>query len=172
MYQDKKAPMAAAPMKYDENGKPIWDQMWDDFCGLAAEGGPSHKETKDRILFDKEQTEVKDQNKLNELVRGLKLLKAKTVETGRNLVKIDLGYKYKADWYAKVINLENVSAKVEESKLILPYSDKFDIEKEIKSLLTVWGKANHYWNNHRPVSIRIFMRIFKYDPIAKLKLES
>ena len=38
------APMASAPMKYDDDGSVAWGDMWDSYCVLALEGGPPHRE--------------------------------------------------------------------------------------------------------------------------------
>ena len=42
---DKRAPMAAAPIKYQLDGSVDWGDMWDSFCVLAREGGPPHRGT-------------------------------------------------------------------------------------------------------------------------------
>src|SRR5689334_8187093 len=42
---DKRAPMAAAPIKYRADGLVDWGDMWDSFCVLAREGGPPHRAT-------------------------------------------------------------------------------------------------------------------------------
>jgi hypothetical protein len=39
------APMGAAPMRYDEEGRVAWAEMWTDFCELALAGGPPHRGT-------------------------------------------------------------------------------------------------------------------------------
>src|SRR5262245_26888007 len=41
--EDKRAPMAAAPIKYAADGSVDWGNMWDSFCVLAREGGPPHR---------------------------------------------------------------------------------------------------------------------------------
>ena len=37
------APMAAAALQYDAEGRVAWDVMWTDFCDLALAGGPPHR---------------------------------------------------------------------------------------------------------------------------------
>src|SRR5687768_5539196 len=37
--------MGSAALKYDDEGKVAWDQIWGSFCDLAMAGGPPHKGT-------------------------------------------------------------------------------------------------------------------------------
>jgi len=39
------APMGSAPMRYADDGRVAWDQMWTDFCDLALAGGPPHRDS-------------------------------------------------------------------------------------------------------------------------------
>ena len=157
--------MKAAEIIYDKNGNPEWDKMWNSFCNLAAEGGPSHRGEPDRIDFPKDNF-IYDEQVKNEIYRGLKLLNANVKELNdKGEVYIDLTFPNKAKWFVNIINLENVVAKQNGKYLILPWSGKYEIDKEIKSLMTVWGKASHYWKEHRPIQFKIFIIIFGYDPM-------
>src|ERR1700759_5567269 len=45
-YQDgevQPVSMGSAGLKYDNDGKVAWDEIWDHFCDLAMAGGPPHK---------------------------------------------------------------------------------------------------------------------------------
>lgn len=161
--------MKAAEMKYDENGKPVWDEMWNAFCNLAAEGGPSHRDSAHRINFPTSAEFIPNENIKNEIIRGLKMLNADITEVNdKGEILINLKLSNKAKWFSQIINTENVAAKHTGGCLVLPWNGNFQIDKEIKSLMTVWGKASHYWNTHRPIQIKIFILIFGYDPMLSL----
>ena len=166
--------MPAAPMKYDKDGNPEWNNMWNKFCGLALEGGPAHRSTDDKIIFPN-QIDDHDayQKNANELVRGLKLLKAKNISVKDNgEIYINLKFKNKARWFAMAINTENVAAKSLDKYLILPCSDKFITEKEIKSVLTVWGKANHYFKVHRNWAMKLVILFTAFDVVTSIKVDN
>src|ERR1700761_5122739 len=35
--------MGSAGLKYDEDGRVAWDEIWKSFCDLAMAGGPPHR---------------------------------------------------------------------------------------------------------------------------------
>lgn len=171
MFENNKSSMAAAEMRYDNNGNPMWNEMWSAFCGLAAEGGPPHRGISDRIKFSPNY-KIIDQKKFDqvskEISRGLIMLGAKNpMVNKKGEITIDLGNLTKAKWFAYAIRLENVEARNSGTNLILPFNENFKTDKEVKSIMTVWGKAKHYWYNHRNISVRLFILLFKYDPILK-----
>ena len=53
-----------------------------------------------------------------------------------------------AAWLCASIILENVDARCEEERLFLPASPDFDLKNEVKSIVTVLAKTNHYWQAH------------------------
>jgi sirohydrochlorin cobaltochelatase len=53
-----------------------------------------------------------------------------------------------AAWLCASIILENVDARCEEERLFLPASPEFDLKNEVKSVITVLAKTNHYWQAH------------------------
>ena len=157
--------MKAAEIIYDQNGNPEWNKMWNSFCNLAAEGGPSHRDNLHRISFP-EKNFVYDETIKNEIARGLRLLNANVKEiNNKGEIYIDLIFPNKAKWFRNIIDLENVAAKQKGKYLILPWSGNYKIDKEVKSLMTVWGKASHYWREHRPLQFKIFIILFGYDPM-------
>lgn len=161
----KNAPMPAAKIKYNEKGEIAWDSMWGSFCDLAIEGGPPHR-GKDSSITEKDINKHSDTNEevVSELKRGLSLLTENEIVLGeKGWVKVLLNNKNMAKWFATIINSENVIAKVEENYLLLPCSDNFSITNEVKSVLTVFGKAKHYWNEHRTAIEKIIISFFGYD---------
>ena len=53
-----------------------------------------------------------------------------------------------AAWLCAVIILENVEARCEEERLLLPAEAGFELRDQVKSLVTVVAKAHHYWLAH------------------------
>ena len=46
------------------------------------------------------------------------------------------------------IILENVEAKFDEERLLVPASPSFTLKDEVKSVITVVAKTHHYWTAH------------------------
>jgi sirohydrochlorin cobaltochelatase len=46
------------------------------------------------------------------------------------------------------IILENVDARVEEERLLLPAGPGYALKDEVKSIITVVAKTHHYWHAH------------------------
>ena len=53
-----------------------------------------------------------------------------------------------AVWMAAAIVLENVEARVEEDRLLLPAGPGYRLQDEVKSIITVVAKTHHYWSAH------------------------
>jgi len=67
-----------------------------------------------------------------------------------------------AEWIGAAIVLENVAARVEDDRVLLPAGPKFRLEDEVKSIVTVVAKTHHYWTMHeiaarssRPITIGV-----------------
>ena len=54
-----------------------------------------------------------------------------------------------ASWLARAIEVENVSVRREGAILYLPAGPTFQLDKEIKNVITVVAKTHHYWTEHR-----------------------
>ena len=67
----KKAPMAAAPLKYRRDGEVDWGSMWDTFCGLAQDGGPPHRESLLRGPAQANADDIAYQRASQEIIRGV-----------------------------------------------------------------------------------------------------
>lgn len=153
-------PMGSAPMRYNEQGQVAWDEMWTDFCDLALAGGPPHRGT---LLEPASPEQIRaDQSNyqqvLAEIKRGLDLV------TGLPLVENEspgwLGVQCHDDemalWLLRAIIVENVAVRREGNVLFLPVGPTFQLEKEIKNVITVLAKTHHYWTEHASHSRSIF----------------
>lgn len=146
------APMGAAGLKYDTEGNADWNNIWTDFCDLALAGGPSHRgtllEPGDPLLIEKDPDAYK--YVLGELERGIRMV------TGLEVVHSDgvgwIGMRCDSEemalWLLRAIIVENVSVRREDTVLYFPAGADFRLEKEIKNVITVVAKTNHYWQEH------------------------
>jgi hypothetical protein len=55
-----------------------------------------------------------------------------------------------AQWLVRAITMENVAARRRGSVLDLPAAPHFQLEKEVKNVVTVMAKTSHYWLGHIP----------------------
>lgn len=146
------APMGAAPLSYDEKGQVAWDQMWTGFCDLALAGGPPHRGTllepvsPEEILADQEGYE----RVIAEMKRGLELITELPVLCNKQIGWIGLQCtdEEMALWLLRAIVVENVCVRREGNVLWLPAGPAFQLEKEIKNVITVVAKTHHYWTEH------------------------
>jgi sirohydrochlorin cobaltochelatase len=51
-------------------------------------------------------------------------------------------------WLLRAIVVENVTVRREGTILYLPAGPDFKLENEIKNVITVVAKTNHYWQEH------------------------
>lgn len=51
-------------------------------------------------------------------------------------------------WLLRAIIVENVCVRREDNVLFLPAGPDFQLEKEIKNVITVLAKTHHYWIEH------------------------
>ncbi len=150
-------PMGTAPMRYDEQGRVAWNEMWTDFCDLALAGGPPHRGTllepasPDEIRADPEGYE----RVLSEIERGLRMVTELPIIRGEQPGWIGLRCddEEMAYWLWCAITVENVSVRREGRMLFLPTGPAFGIEKEMKNVITVIAKTHHYWTEHRDASL-------------------
>lgn len=146
------APMGAAGLEYDEEGNAAWDQIWTDFCDLALAGGPSHRGT----LLEPGDPELCMQHPVayeevrDELQRGLEMV------TGLNIIRdckpgwigMECDSEEMAVWLVRAIVVENVTVRREGKNLFFPAAPDFVLSREIKNVITVVAKTNHYWQEH------------------------
>lgn len=159
-YQDGQAvsaaPMGSAPLLYDDQGQAAWDQMWTDFCDLALAGGPPHRGTllepasPEQVRADQENY----QRVVAEIERGLNLVTSLPIvhNASPGWVGIQCDDEPMALWLLRAIIVENVSVRREGAVLFLPASPSFQLEKEIKNVITVAAKTYHYWSEHARIT--------------------
>ncbi len=146
------APMGAAALKYDSDGNAAWNEIWTDFCDLALAGGPSHRDIllepgdPEAVLARPEQYETV----LTELERGIRMVTGLNPVRGGSPGWIGMACDSEdmALWLLRAITVENISVRREGQVLYFPASPDFKLEKEIKSVITVVAKTNHYWQEH------------------------
>lgn len=146
------APMGAAALKYDSDGQAAWNEIWTDFCDLALAGGPSHRDVllepgnPEAVLTHPEQYETV----LTELERGIRMVTGLNPVRGASpgWVGMECDSEEMALWLLRAITVENISVRREGRVLYFPASPVFKLEKEIKSVITVVAKTNHYWQEH------------------------
>lgn len=146
------APMGAAGLKYDDEGNAAWDQIWTDFCDLALAGGPSHR----GVLLEPGDPAHAAANPeqygyvLGELERGIHMVTGLNTIRSENLgwIGMECDSEDMALWLIRAIVVENISVRREGRVLYFPAGANFRLENEIKSVITVVAKTNHYWQEH------------------------
>ncbi|MEL7433816.1 MAG: cation diffusion facilitator family transporter [Chloroflexota bacterium] len=146
------APMGAAGLKYDPDGNAAWDEIWTDFCDLALAGGPPHRGS---LLEPGDPAKIEEnpeayEKVLQELERGLKMVTGLEIKRADKpgWIGIVCDSEEMALWLLRAIVVENITVRREKNILYFPAGADFRIEKEIKNVVTVVAKTNHYWDEH------------------------
>ena len=156
-YQDSKvevsaAPMGAAALEYDEDGGVAWDQMWTGYCELALAGGAPHRGTLLEPVHETAIAENPEQYEwvLNEIERGIRLVTGLPVvrSVTPGWIGMECDSEEMALWLLRAIVVENVTVRREDTVLWFPAGPDFRLEREIKNVITVIAKTNHYWEEH------------------------
>ena len=144
------APMSAAPFVYKDDGRPDWGAMWGTFCELALYGGPPHRGIEDALEAPQTDSDTMIMNEtIQEMRRGIHETTGLYSEPAPpNWLAVTCHSKRMAAWMAASIILENVDAKCEDEVLYVPCSPDFDLKNQVKSVITVVAKVNHYWQAH------------------------
>jgi hypothetical protein len=143
------APMAAAPFVWRQDGRPDWGSMWTSFCELALYGGPPHRGPESALRAPTAAVAASDAAMLAEMRRGIwetTGLYAEPATPGWLAVTCDSPTM--AAWMCAAIILENVEARVEEDRLLVPAGPGYTLKDEVKSIITVVAKTHHYWTAH------------------------
>jgi sirohydrochlorin cobaltochelatase len=143
-------PMGAAPFVWREDGRPDWGAMWTTFCELALFGGPPHRGP-DAPLRAGAAAEPAwpAPDVLAELRRGIWETTGLFSEPARpGWLAVSCDSPRMAAWLCAVIILENVEARCDEERLLLPAEAGYELRDQVKSLVTVVAKAHHYWRAH------------------------
>jgi hypothetical protein len=143
------APMSSAPFLWRQDGRPDWRSMWTSFCELALYGGPPHRGPESALRAPAGPAAVSEAEMLGEMRRGIwetTGLYAESIEPGWLTVTCESPEM--AAWLCAAIILENVGARVEEDRLLLPAGPGYRLQDEVKSIVTVVAKTHHYWQAH------------------------
>ena len=145
------APMGAADLLLDAEGRVAWDRMWEGFCELALAGGPPHRGTllepvtREEALANAERYAAV----VRELARGIRMVTRLDVVDGPpGWIGVACESEEMAIWLMRAILVENVMARREGPTLYLPAGPRFTMGGEIKNVVTAVAKTHHYWTQH------------------------
>ena len=152
-YEDlQSTPMGAAGLKYDADGRVAWDEIWGSFCDLAMAGGPPHKGAllQPATAVEIEAARERYQEVVSEICRGIRMVTELAANPSPVVgwVRVNCLNEAMAGWLHRAITMENVAVRSEGNTLDLPAGPHFRLEKEIKNVITVIAKTNHYWTGH------------------------
>jgi len=148
------AAMASAPFVWRRDGRPDWSAMWTTFCDLALHGGPPQRGALqalrgpalgDRAAGSAPEIAAELRRGIEETT-GLASEPAGPAEPG--WLAITCASPRMAAWLCATIILENVDARVEGARLLVPAGPGFSLEDQVKSVVTVVAKTHHYWREH------------------------
>jgi hypothetical protein len=145
-------PMRSAGLRFDENGKVAWNEMWGSFCDLAMAGGPPHKGT---LLEPATEPEIAAQPEryravVGEISRGVTMVADLPAQVSPipGWVRVTCLSEGMVGWLLRAIVMENVAARARGRAIDVPASPHFRLEKEVKNVVTVMAKTCHYWLGH------------------------
>jgi sirohydrochlorin cobaltochelatase len=125
--------------------------MWTTFCDLALHGGPPQRGALQALrgpaVGDRAARSAPEI--AAELRRGIEEttgLAAEAAEPG--WIAITCASPRMAAWLCAAIILENVDARAEGPRLLVPAGPAFALEDQVKSVVTVVAKTHHYWREH------------------------
>jgi hypothetical protein len=144
-------PMSSAEFIYLADGRPDWGAMWQGFCELALFGGPPHRGEDSALLHTDDLRKLaEDFDAIGEIRRGIfettGMYSEPSVVAG--WLDVTCESPKMAAWMAACILLENVDARFDEERLLVPASPSFTLKNEVKSVITVVAKVHHYWMQH------------------------
>lgn len=144
------SPMSAAPFVYRDDGQPDWGTMWKGFCELALYGGPPHRAPEDALRMQAVAPEaVVEDSLIHEIARGILETTGLTATPAPGgWLSVQCDSNRMAAWLSAVIILENVDARSAGDVLFVPGDKGFALKDQVKSVITVVAKANHYWQEH------------------------
>jgi sirohydrochlorin cobaltochelatase len=144
-------PMSSAPFLYRDDGRPDWASMWGSFCELALYGGPPHRGADNPVVAidGNANGNAGSDAIIAEIRRGIWETTGLFSEpVPPSWLAITCHSRMMAAWMAAAIILENVDARCEDEVLYVPARPDFDLKDEVKSVITVVAKVNHYWQAH------------------------
>jgi hypothetical protein len=141
--------MSSAPFRWRDDGRPDWSGMWTTFCELALYGGPPQRGPESALRAPAGQIASSNGEMLAEMRRGIwetTGLYAESAEPGWLTVTCESPTM--AAWMCAAIILENVTARVDDDRLLVPAGPGYTLKDEVKSIITVVAKTHHYWSAH------------------------
>jgi hypothetical protein len=146
---DPAAPMSSAPFVWTADGRPDWGSMWTTFCELALYGGPPQRGPDSALRAPAGAPAAADAEMLAEMRRGIWETTGLYAEpTASGWLAVTCDSPTMAAWLCAAIILENVDARVEDDRLLLPAGPGYTLKDEVKSIITVVAKTHHYWQAH------------------------
>jgi sirohydrochlorin cobaltochelatase len=143
------APMAAAPFVWRADGRPDWGAMWSSFCELALFGGPPHRGPDSALAAGASRPAGADTDAVAEIRRGIwETTGLYSEPAGAGWLAVTCESPKMAAWLCATIILENVAARCDEERLLVPADPGFALMDEVKSVITVVAKTHHYWTAH------------------------
>lgn len=145
------AAMASAPFVWRRDGRPDWGAMWTTFCDLALHGGPPQRGALQALRGASigDRAAVSAPEISAELRRGIEETTGLATEPAEpGWIAITCASARMAAWLCATIILENVDARVEGPRLLVPAGPGFALEDQVKSVITVVAKTHHYWREH------------------------
>lgn len=143
------APMGSAPFVWRADGRPDWGAMWTTFCDLALHGGPPHRGEDAALRASADAGAGLDPALMAELRRGIWETTGLYAEPGPpGWLAVTCASRTMAAWLAAVIILENVDARADEERVLVPVGPDYQLADQVKSLVTVVAKTAHYWQAH------------------------
>ena len=141
--------MSAAPFLWQEDGRPDWGSMWTTFCELALYGGPPQRGPRSALRAPSGAAAGSDAAMLAEMRRGIWETTGLYAEAGGpGWLAISCHTPTMAAWMCAAIILENVDARVEDDRLLVPAGPDYELKDQVKSIITVVAKTHHYWQAH------------------------
>src|SRR5262245_9716405 len=123
--------MSSAPFLWRDDGRPDWSGMWTTFCELARYGGPPQGGPESALRAPAGQAAGSDVELLGEMRRGIwetTGLYAESAEPGWLVVTCESPTM--AAWMCAAIILENVAARLDDDRLLLPAGPGFTLKDE------------------------------------------
>jgi hypothetical protein len=144
------APMSSAPFIWRPDGRPDWRAMWSGFCELALFGGPPHRGPESALVaLAIPGTSSDGPGAIEEIRRGIWETTGLYSEPAPpGWLAITCESSRMAAWLCATIILENVDARCDEERLLVPADPSFTLADQVKSVITVVAKTHHYWSAH------------------------
>jgi hypothetical protein len=144
------APMSSAPFIWRPDGRPDWRTMWTGLCELALFGGPPHRGPEHALGAVATDGAASDgPDAIEEIRRGIWETTGLYAESALpGWLAVTCESPRMAAWLCATIILENVDARCDEERLLVPAAPSFTLADQVKSVITVVAKTHHYWSAH------------------------